>query len=78
MSEDPVQQVLCTTHSSTFVCKNIESLPSLLKVVRDSGESKIFQVTKNELPNLFDANSNMFKMFSNKLKDTTTSGAIKT
>ena len=68
-SEDEEQQILCSTHSSIFVSKNIELLPSLLKVIRDSGKTKIYQIKKDELNALFQENNSMFKMFSDKLLD---------
>lgn len=77
LSEDPNQQILCCTHSAIFVSKNVESLPSLLKVVRNNGQTKIYQINKNELDALFDENNSMFKMFSDKLSDSTVSQDIK-
>lgn len=78
LSEDSSQQILCTTHSPIFVSKNIELLSSLLKVVRENGESKIYQITKNELASLLDENTSMFQMFSKKLSDKNISQEIKT
>ena len=77
LSEDLNQQILCCTHSAIFVSKNVESLPSLLKVVRNNGQTKIYQINKSELDALFDENNSMFKMFSDKLSDTTVSQDIK-
>lgn len=77
LSEDSNQQILCCTHSAIFVSKNIESLPSLLKVIRNNGQTKIYQLNKNELGVLFDENNSMFKMFSDKLSDPTVSRDIK-
>lgn len=77
VSEDLRQQVICSTHSATFVSKNVESLPSLLKVVRNNGGSNIYQITKSELDNLIGANNSMFQMFSHKLTDPSIDVAIK-
>lgn len=77
ISEDLQQQVICSTHSATFVSKNVESLPSLLKVVRNNGGSNIYQITKSELDNLIDANNSMFQMFSQKLSESSVDAAIK-
>lgn len=77
ISEDTSQQILCTTHSSTFVSRNIEMLPSLLKVIRNKGETKIYQITQKELTALFDENNSMFRMFSNKLVDSTVDQVLK-
>ncbi|MDP2891719.1 MAG: AAA family ATPase, partial [Bacillota bacterium] len=77
LAEDSNQQILCCTHSPIFVSKNIESLPSLLKVIKNKGQTKIYQINKKELDELFDENNSMFKMFSDKLSDSTTSQDIK-
>lgn len=77
ISTDPKQQIICSTHSATFVSKNVQLLPSLIKVVRTSGCSKVYQITNNDLDNLFDANNSMFQMFTQKLSDQNTSQPIK-
>lgn len=77
MSEDPNQQVICTTHSSIFVCKNVESLPSLIKLKRENGCSDVFQINEIELSQLFDDNNSMFNMFSRSLTDVNISSDIK-
>lgn len=77
ISGDPKQQIICSTHSATFVSKNIQSLPSLLKVIRDNGSSKIYQITKDKLDSLFDENNSMFQMFTQKLDDPSVSQNIK-
>lgn len=78
ISTDPKQQIICSTHSATFVSKNVELLSSLLKVVRTSGCSKVYQITNQELDNLFDDNNSMFQMFTQKLNDPNISQTIKT
>jgi len=77
LSEDPNQQILCCTHSPIFVSKNVELLSSLLKVVRNSGQTKIYQINKKELEALFDENNSMFKMFSDKLLADNTTQKLK-
>jgi len=77
IAEDPTRQILCSTHSAIFVSKNVETLSSLLKVVRNNGESKIYQINKKELDSLFDENNSMFKMFSEKLNDAAVAQDIK-
>jgi predicted ATP-dependent endonuclease of OLD family len=77
ISEDVNEQIICCTHSPIFVSKNIESLSSLLKVIRSSGESKIYQIKKSELDDLFSENNSMFKMFSDKLSDSATMQNLK-
>lgn len=77
MADDINQQVLCTTHSPIFVSKNVENLPSLLKVIRRNGESKIYQVRKTELNTIIDDNNSMFTMFTKALSDNAISTTIK-
>jgi len=77
IAEDSNQQVICTTHSSIFVCKNVESLSSLIKVKRENGSSDVFQINNNELSKLFDENNSMFNMFSQSLTDVNVSQDIK-
>ena len=77
ISTDPEQQIICSTHSSTFVSKNVQSLPSLLRVVRKNGGSKIYQITSEKLNELFDDNNSMFQMFSQMLTDSGVNQAIK-
>lgn len=47
LSEQGHWQVLCTTHSSTFVSRNIKDIPSIVRVRRDKdGRSHVYQVDK--------------------------------
>jgi len=62
-------QVLITTHSPLFISKNIETLTSLIKLKRENGKTNIFQITKNQLDDLFSDNASLFKYFSDLLKD---------
>lgn len=68
LAENEEQQILITTHSPIFVSKNIENLSSLIKVKREK-ETKIFQINKAQMENLFDQNSGMFQLFLDKLND---------
>lgn len=70
------QQILITTHSPIFVSKNTDNLPSLIRVKRD-GESKIFQIHKDQVETLFDQNTGMYQMFLNKLKDSSIDAQLK-
>lgn len=62
-------QVLITTHSPLFISKNIETLTSLIKLKRENGKTNIFQITKNQLDDLFSDNASLFKYFSDLLKN---------
>lgn len=52
---DEATQVLLTTHSSRFVSRSMNDLTRLIRVRRESGVTKIFQIDKAELDALFDA-----------------------
>lgn len=71
------QQILITTHSPIFVCKNTMALNSIIKIQKKKGKTNIFQIKKNEIEALFDANLSLFKLFSDLLGDATTPAAIK-
>lgn len=77
ISEDPNQQILCSTHSATFVSKNIESIPSLLRMARNEGVSSVYQIKKHELDGLFNENNSIFKMFSEKLNEAIVDESVK-
>lgn len=72
LSGEEDQQVLATTHSPIFVSKKTEDLPSLLRLKRKNEDTEVFQVNKGILEGLFDENATMFKLFKDKLNDTTT------
>lgn len=76
LAKDEEQQILITTHSPIFVSKNTDNIPSLIRVKRD-GESKIFQLHKEQVETLFDQNTGMYQMFLDKLKDTSTDEQLK-
>lgn len=57
LSASENQQVLITSHSPTFVSRNFDDIPSIIKVRRDHGSSHYYQVRKNLLANI--ANNNL-------------------
>jgi len=62
-------QILITTHSTTFVSKNINHLPSIIKVNKSNGRTSLYQIKKEILEKLWDTNVGMYKYFSNLLVD---------
>jgi len=76
LGENEEQQVLITTHSPIFVSKNMNNLPSLIKLRRDK-ETLAFQIKENETDDLFDKNASMFKFFFDKLNDPYVSDELK-
>lgn len=77
IADEDSQQIIITTHSPIFVRKNIDLLPSLLKLRRQDGVSKIYQVNHTETGQLFDENNSLFKLFSDLLADDAVSSEIK-
>lgn len=61
-------QILITTHSPIFVSKNIDKLSSLIKVKRD-GETKLFQLSKAHIEELFSENNGLFEKCKKMLSD---------
>lgn len=77
LASEEDQQILICTHSSIFVSKSIESIPSILKVIREDGKSNIYQISSDSMSELFDKNHSMFKLFSEMLNDSKVDKKIK-
>lgn len=77
LSLDYAQQILITTHSPIFVSKNIDNLPSLIRILREKGSSNAHQISSADLNAIFDANSGLYKKFHGLLLDSNTPDALK-
>lgn len=73
----PDQQVLITTHSSTFVSKNTKDIKSIIRVNKDGAFSKLFQLDNAKMQNLFDTNIGLYSHFCNLLCAATDPNLIK-
>ncbi len=49
LSSENSQQILISTHSSHFVSKNADDMPSILKLCKEGPETKIFQIDQKTL-----------------------------
>jgi len=49
-------QVLISTHSPLFVSKNVDDIPSLLKLIKDEAKTTIYQIDKVTLQNILKEN----------------------
>lgn len=78
LSEIEGNQILVTTHSSTFVSKNIESLTSLIRVKRKGGISNIYQISDVEMDNLVLNNDGLYKHLEATYNDPNTPQEDKT
>ncbi len=76
LAQNHNQQIIITTHSPIFSSKNIESLPSLVKV-KKGVETQLFQLSSNDISDLLDENSSMFRYFFNMLSDENVSNNLK-
>ncbi len=70
-------QVLITTHSTTFVSKNISDMPSIIRIAKKSGVSENRQLSKTQIDELIADNTGLYAHFSGLLVDTKTSEEIK-
>ena len=72
------QQILISTHSPTFVSKNIDGLRSLLSVKKQNAMTNIFQLRSEDVEELLNDNYSLFKVFSEILIDEKTEPSLKT
>jgi len=61
MANDDGVQILITTHSNTFVSQNVEDLSCMCKVEKIDGITKLYQINKEELNNLFNENLSIYQ-----------------
>ncbi|MBU2523114.1 MAG: AAA family ATPase [Nanoarchaeota archaeon] len=60
------QQVLISTHSSHFVSKNIDDIPSLLKLTKNVAETFIYQIDSNTLQDILKENKELKEILEGK------------
>jgi predicted ATP-dependent endonuclease of OLD family len=60
------QQVLISTHSSHFVSKNTDDIPSLLKLTKNEVETLIYQIDKNALQDILKENKELKKILGDE------------
>jgi len=71
------QQVLITTHSSTFVSKNTSDITNIIRINKEGGISKLFQLDSSKMQTLFNSNMGLYSHFCNLLSQTSDPGLIK-
>ncbi|MDE0158608.1 MAG: AAA family ATPase [Candidatus Dadabacteria bacterium] len=71
------EQVLVSSHSPHFVSKQISHLPGMVRLSKDNGITKTFQVTEEVLSEIFDENLGLYKKSCDCLKSTQISEKIK-
>lgn len=78
ISTEDNQQIIITTHSPVFVCRNTLALNSIIKIQKNKGQTFTFQIKKEDINSLLDDNLSLFKLFSDLLNDAGTPAEIKT
>ena len=66
------QQVIVSTHSPIFVSRNIEDISSLIKLKRENGITKCFQVSEDLKGEILRENNELAQLFRDKLNDPST------
>lgn len=59
LAQTETRQVICSTHSSHFVSRNMMALPSIVRMNRTDGNVKAFQVRKSDWDSIVDGNQQL-------------------
>ena len=62
------EQVLVSSHSPHFVSKQISHLPGMVRLSKDSGITKTFQITEEVFSEILDENLGLYRKFCDCLK----------
>ncbi len=77
LSSEEWQQVIVTTHSPIFVSRNIEEISSLIKLKRESGVTKCFQVSEKTRKKILEENNELVQLLKEKLSDSSIESSTK-
>jgi len=77
LSSEEGQQVIISTHSPVFVSRNIEEISSLVKLKRENGVTKCFQVSENIKNNIIEQNNELVQLLRSKLDDSSVDESTK-
>jgi len=66
LASEEGQQVIVSTHSPIFVSKNIEDISSLIKLKRENGVTKCFQVSEELKGNILEENNELAQLLREK------------
>ena len=69
LSSENAQQVLISTHSPLFVSKNIEDVPSILKLTKDKAETIIHQIDEGSLQEVLKENKELKEILGEEITD---------
>jgi len=69
LASEEGQQVIVSTHSPIFVSRNIEDISSLIKLKRENGITKCFQVSEDIRKDILKENNELVQLLKEKLDD---------
>ncbi len=67
LSQENFQQVLVTTHSSHFVSKNIDDVPSILKLAKEGPVTKVYQIDDDGLQDILKENKELKRILGEEI-----------
>lgn len=77
LSKENNQQILITSHSSTFTSKNIQDIKNIIRINKTVGKAKTHQLASTTLDNLLNSNVGLYTHFCNILQDPNEPEALK-
>jgi len=63
------QQVLISTHSTHFVSKNIEDIPSIIKLFKNGPETAVYQINNDTLKEVFRGNKELKEILGQEIEE---------
>ncbi len=70
-------QVLITSHSTTFTSRNVKDICNIIRVCKRDGRSSIHQIREDSLDDLLDQNAGLYKRFCDMLTDSDVDEGLK-
>lgn len=77
LASEEDQQIIVATHSPFFVSKNIADIPTVIKLRKESGVTKVFQVSEETKRTIIEENSELAQLLQSKLDDASVDAPIK-
>lgn len=77
LAENVGQQILISTHSPTFVSKNIDLIPSLIRIEKLNGVTQFFQIIYDKKEEIIKENDGLIEFLETKCKSSDVSQADK-
>jgi len=69
LSREEGQQIFAATHSPIFVSKNVEQIPALVKLKKENGVTRLFQLQTERVAAIFQENNEFAQMLQDRLND---------